>query len=582
MKFIATLFSALIIGFSCRAQVQPPPILHCVSCDNNGDIVLNWSLPSTLCGGAFNAYYIFYSNNINGPYTPITITNQALITYTHNVGNCGSTVYYYYMQSDFNCPGYSFPPSDTLDNLDPVAPEINFVTVNNGLAEINWQSSTSPEAYGYIVYQFINGSYIPIDTVYGKNNTNYLDVNSTPGADTMSYSLATIDSCFNTGPINDFPQHTILLKDSVVRCTQTIYLRWTDYINWKNGVDEYDIFVSKNGAAPAFFDVVPADSLFYQTHAFNDGDSLCFTIVAKENITGFTSVSNEVCIKMNVVQPAYDFYIRNVTVVAPKAIRVSYSVDPRADITKMEIDRGADSTSFSVLAVFSPPADLSVINSYLDTTALTDQVSYYYRVIAQDSCGRRDTSSIGKSIFLRGYAFTDLSFYITWDESFFDYGTVRQYDIYRDDGTGFNFIVTDQPEVFVYEEKNLPVITPCYYVEAIDSMILPNGVKDTIHSRSNVLCLNQPSQIYMPNAFAPEGKNNIFRPVLNVQGVKTFSFSVFNRWGEEIFTSLDPDTGWNGKYKGFYVQQGAYAYMISLVDENGKRVEAKGTVLVVR
>ena len=77
-------------------------------------------------------------------------------------------------------------------------------------------------------------------------------------------------------------------------------------------------------------------------------------------------------------------------------------------------------------------------------------------------------------------------------------------------------------------------------------MKFPNGIRDTIHSRSNIVCLNEPSEIYMPNAFAPLGKNNSFKPILNLQGLmKSYSFSVYNRWGEQLFLSANSYEGWD-------------------------------------
>ena len=315
----------------------------------------------------------------------------------------------------------------------------------------------------------------------------------------------------------------------------------------------------------------------------NDGDVLCMTIVAKEKTSLFTSTSNEVCVQMNVVQPANDFYVRNVSVIAPDVIEVKYSVDPLADLINISIERAVDTSFFTPLATFAPPANLAIVNSYIDTTALTDQNSYYYRLIAGDSCNHRDTSTIGRSILLQGYAFSDLTYYITWNPSYFNFGNVLKYEVSRDDGSGFNFLSSLTSATLTYEEGDLSsTATPCYYVEAVDSMNFPNGIQDTIHSRSNILCLNQPSQIYMPNAFAPLGKNNIFSPILNVEGVKTFSFVIFNRWGEQIFSSDTPTDGWDGKYKGTYVQQGAYAYVVNVTDDSGKHIQAKGTVMVVR
>lgn len=576
------LFFSLVITIRGNAQVVAAPDLNCVSVDNSGNNILQWSLPVVTCG-PFTAFNIYRSFSFSGPYSiAYTVTNPAQTSYTDPVGNGGTTTYYYYMVSDYNCPGFTFAFSDTLDNLDPVPPEINYVTVTDGLAEINWQPGDSPESFGYIIYRVINGNYIPIDTVYGKFNNDYVDVNSTPGTDSMSYTLATIDSCINTGSINESPQHTIYLFDSIARCEQQITLGWYFYDRWQKGIQKYDIEMSTNGAPYVILQSVPGSVLSYTVDGFNDRDSICFRIVATENITGFVSVSNELCHIINVVQPVADFYIRNVTVTSPGKVLVKYSLDSLSDVSSLKIERGTDKTSFTQLANISPPFIFSAISQYTDATALTDEKSYYYRLIATDSCGTFDTSTIGKSILLKGYAFTDLTFFITWDESYFDSAEVLEYDVYRKDEVAYNLINAFLPATSSYEEKNVPVDTPCYYVEAIDSMKFSNGIRDTIHSRSNIVCLNQPSEVYIPNAFAPLGKNSSFRPLLNLQGLKSYSFSVYNRWGEQLFFSENASDSWDGKYKGVYVQQGAYAYIVDVVDENGKAIHKQGMVMVVR
>lgn len=576
-------FSLILFSLFSQAQVINAPYLHCVSVENNGDIQLDWGVPVNGCG-PFNAYYIYRSQNSNGPYALVaTILNQNQTSYVDPVGNGSTVTYYYYMESDFNCPGFTADQSDTLDNLDPVTPQINYVTVNGGLAEINWQPSTSPEAFGYIVYKVVGASYVALDTVYGKLNTDYIDLNSTPGTDTMSYTLATIDSCINTGLINEQPQHTVYLKDSVVRCNQSIILNWTPYQRWQKGVEEYDLYASVNGSLPSLLKTYAINISTDTVSGFNDGDLVCLTLVAKEKNSAFISTSNEICFTLNVVQPANDFYVRNVSVIAPGKIEVDWSVDPLADLLNISVQRAVDSISFTTLATFAPPANLAGINVYIDSTALTDQNSYYYRLIADDSCNIRDTSTVGQSVLLQGYAFSDLTYYIQWNASFLQYATVLNYDLYRNDGTGFFFLTTETPATLIYNEGPLATTTtPCYYIDAINAMSFPNGTVDTVHSLSNVLCLNQPSQIYMPNAFAPKGKNNIFAPILNVEGVKTFSFIVFDRWGEQIFSSENPTDGWDGKYNGVYVQQGAYAYVVDVTDSKGKHIQAKGTVMVVR
>lgn len=204
----------------------------------------------------------------------------------------------------------------------------------------------------------------------------------------------------------------------------------------------------------------PSNVLSYQATGLNDGDFVCFTVVATQGITAVTSTSNELCSTLNVVQSANDLYIRNVTVAAPGQVNVYYSMDPLADLLSMKIERSLDSTGFTQLSVIIPPANLSIINIFTDTTALTDQLSYFYRIVATDSCGNTDTSSIGKSLLLSGYAFSDLSFLLKWDESFLEHGNVAAYEVYRDDGSGFTGVSTLMKPFLNMRKQAYPVSRP--------------------------------------------------------------------------------------------------------------------------
>jgi gliding motility-associated-like protein len=71
---------------------------------------------------------------------------------------------------------------------------------------------------------------------------------------------------------------------------------------------------------------------------------------------------------------------------------------------------------------------------------------------------------------------------------------------------------------------------------------------------------------YIPNTFTPDGDtfNETFSPIF-YSGVDIFDyhFTVFNRWGEMIFESYNPTTGWNGTYgdQGL-VREGTYIWTI--------------------
>jgi gliding motility-associated-like protein len=88
----------------------------------------------------------------------------------------------------------------------------------------------------------------------------------------------------------------------------------------------------------------------------------------------------------------------------------------------------------------------------------------------------------------------------------------------------------------------------------------------------------------MPNAFTPngDGRDDIFRiPPVTIQKIQ--SFSVFNRWGQLIFHTMDNSAGWDGNYNGQPQPMGTYVWLIYYQDGLTKKFEtARGTVELIR
>ncbi|MFL5729014.1 MAG: gliding motility-associated C-terminal domain-containing protein, partial [Cytophagaceae bacterium] len=59
-------------------------------------------------------------------------------------------------------------------------------------------------------------------------------------------------------------------------------------------------------------------------------------------------------------------------------------------------------------------------------------------------------------------------------------------------------------------------------------------------------------------------------------------FSVFNRWGEVVFTTSDASKGWDGKVNGVVQAAGVYVWMITAWSPCTGDIFEKGTVLLVR
>ncbi|MGZ3883743.1 MAG: T9SS type B sorting domain-containing protein, partial [Bacteroidia bacterium] len=66
--------------------------------------------------------------------------------------------------------------------------------------------------------------------------------------------------------------------------------------------------------------------------------------------------------------------------------------------------------------------------------------------------------------------------------------------------------------------------------------------------------------IYFPNSFTAnaDGLNDFYLPVGTL--VKEFKMQIFDRWGEQLFSTDDFYKGWDGKYKGKPAEEAVYTY----------------------
>jgi gliding motility-associated-like protein len=91
---------------------------------------------------------------------------------------------------------------------------------------------------------------------------------------------------------------------------------------------------------------------------------------------------------------------------------------------------------------------------------------------------------------------------------------------------------------------------------------------------------------FMPNAFTPnfDAINDVFKGTGVFGGITNFNMSIWNRWGEKIYETSDPDVGWNGRKNnvGEMSQQGVYVYLASFTGPRGEPYNLKGFATVLR
>ncbi len=88
--------------------------------------------------------------------------------------------------------------------------------------------------------------------------------------------------------------------------------------------------------------------------------------------------------------------------------------------------------------------------------------------------------------------------------------------------------------------------------------------------------------IFVPNAFTPGGPtNSLFRPI--PVGISSLSFfRVYNRWGQLVYTTTRIGDGWDGRVEGQLEESGTYVWMVEGTTYTGRKVERKGTMILVR
>jgi gliding motility-associated-like protein len=94
-----------------------------------------------------------------------------------------------------------------------------------------------------------------------------------------------------------------------------------------------------------------------------------------------------------------------------------------------------------------------------------------------------------------------------------------------------------------FTHTNGSSVAGCYQVTALDTLGNESAFVTAV-------CGDNCPEYTLPNIFTPNGDraNDLFGP-FPYRGVNAIDLQVFNRWGQVVFESQDPDIEWKGTYK---------------------------------
>ena len=89
--------------------------------------------------------------------------------------------------------------------------------------------------------------------------------------------------------------------------------------------------------------------------------------------------------------------------------------------------------------------------------------------------------------------------------------------------------------------------------------------------------------LVIPNVFTPDGDGINDELFVTHNGLKDFSITVYNRWGQKMYSSTGSNFHWDGKdTQGQYVSDGTYYYLVKATSLADKIYDVKGYLYVFR
>jgi gliding motility-associated-like protein len=245
-------------------------------------------------------------------------------------------------------------------------------------------------------------------------------------------------------------------------------------------------------------------------------------------------------------------------------LRISFeSNSPGANRFEWSFGDGGTSDVEDPVYIFDEPGDyfvsLTVTNDQNQVSTYSEIITAFPRPDAIFEMEVEEIQGAGRTVYFYNYSRGAESY--EWD---------------FDDGT---FSGLEEP-TRIFEEgidRNIKLVA-----------ISPEGCKDSM-TLENAFTVDEPELIF-PNAFTPNpdgptggyysngvGNNDVFHPYMPEKPVQ-YTLRIFNKTGNLIFESKDPDIGWDGYYQQELQPQGVYIYKVKARFRDGQQLVKMGDV----
>ena len=570
------LTATLCLLLASLAAQLPAPEFLCTRSEA-GQEVLTWQNVDVSDCGAYSATEIYRAAAADGPFTLLTsITDRSVTEYADD--NPNGQQLFYFLRYVYACASTPLT-SDTLDSFIPATPAIDFVSVEDGDLIVHWQPSTSPEVNRYVVYSVTDTSNRVLDTV-GNVSDYRISGPFTDGVSNQRFRVAALDACGN-----DSPQSAIVSPypltgsggqgcESAIRFDPFLAPLETDLFS---ADDSVRVYVSTNGSpyTLAVENLLSARSLPAYDGG-NAGERLCFYAEVDFAARNANLRTDTFCVTLDIFQPVRPFDLFGVEVTNGGVLSLGYgSSGPQPDAyqTTLQVVSAADTLAYPLGTYLFPGNEVRTDGAV--GLAPGDSV----RLLLTDSCGRTAATNFVSPVWLSLRRGAGAGTILNWTAPQNELPGELTYTIYRISADSSEAIVASGLTDLEFTDGAPGEGADCYRVEAVYTP--PGGAGSFVFS-SEVQCILDATQVYIPTAFSPvarEEANRTFHPFFNSSlGISDYSLRVYDRWGGLRYESTDPTEGWTGDDAAV----GTYIYVLVYTGATGNIRQERGVVHLVR
>ena len=432
------------------------------------------------------------------------------------------------------------------------------------------------------------GLWIPLDTIFGIDNTFYKTFSSSAQFQIETFSVTAFDGVDNSSLRSDFHQ-TMKLENEYQLCGDSCSLSWNAYHNMF-GLKGYTLQVNS-------VNLVNGQTNYQEYNlGINDTDltisvdyssQYSIYVVAHNVMDSFSVSSNAQFISTNLTSPSY-IYLNRVTVNEDQIVEISIISDS-SDVSYYEIYR---SNFLGLQAVKIGETDsVSNPNTFIDPFIYPDINEYYYSAVAVDICQNRirreqpnstDTSIVNNLKLQSNYSdFKEIN--LEWGNYNGFLNPKVIYELWKDNNGFLEMVSEIQPNSEITIETLNSIGKICFFIKAYEQDLNSINRQDTIFS--NRICISNVPKIYIPSAFTPNNdfKNSNFKiKIFDNGSLESYRLKIYDLFSRLVFESDDENLHWDGTFNNRILPIDTYVYFLELSYGGGQIVTKNGNITLLR